>query len=150
MMYTVSRRCLFDAVRRSGLLPLQYEVVLCDLGALASRGVRVPCLGSSFSLESRLAHELVRELLVRELVVEHRADNAEQPGRLWLERAAGGLPREQSTARLSEHCCISVCVVNSQCAGRKRLNGHSAASRGSKVSPARNVQPSFLKGTARD
>jgi len=37
----------------------------------ASRGVRVPCLGSSFRLESRLVHGLVRELLVPELVVEH-------------------------------------------------------------------------------
>ena len=53
-------------------LSLRYEVVLCDLSVRLSRGVRVPCLDSSFNLESMLVHELVCELLVRELAVEHR------------------------------------------------------------------------------
>ena len=63
---------MFDAVRGSGLLPLQYEVVLRHLGVWVSCGVRVPCLGSSLNLKSMLALELVWERLVRELVVEHR------------------------------------------------------------------------------
>ena len=72
MMCIVSQRCLLEAVRRSGLLPLRYEVVLRDLGVQVSPGVRVPCLGSSFNLESTLVHELICELLVHELVVEHQ------------------------------------------------------------------------------
>ena len=69
----------------------------------------------------------------------NRADNAEPPGPLQLERAAAGASAraEHSTAAgalLHFGVCSSHCVVNSQCAGCGRLNGHPAASRVPKVS----------------
>ena len=71
-----------------------------------------------------LVCDLVCELLFRELVVKNHADYAEQPGRLRLERAAARAYAKKT--RLSEQCCVLVCIVNSQCAGRGRLNGHPA------------------------
>ena len=112
-----------------------------DLGVRVSRGVLVPCLGLSLNLESMLVCDLVCELLFRELVVKNHADNAEQPGRLRLERAAARAYAK--TARLSEQCCVLVCTVNSQCAGRGRLNGHPAGFQSVKGVALRYVQPSF-------
>ena len=71
-MPIVSSRCLLVAVGRSGLL---VEVVLSIFansffGRFAKFGFPTG-LGLSFKLESMLVRELIRELLVRERVVEH-------------------------------------------------------------------------------
>ena len=70
-------------------------------------------------------------------------NNTEQPGQLRLERTAVGASVRAEHSTAVRTLCISVCVVNSQCAGRWCLTGPPAASRVPKVSLAQYVQLSF-------